>query len=191
MINKIKIKPCASLPGQGVKMSNVSQNGGLHGTWWSWIFMWSKTLFKVYIWIIWTTVWYQILIFRILKLLDLQNIAQLKRKRKLIMGAEFVTFDNAVNTMPSILRRCGLNGCTQKLFMSFLLPADYRAKITVILLFPIWRKLLSKDIDFFRCPSFVTRLTNCQSDITTPKVKWNIFVFSCIVQVDLEMMCIW
>ena len=26
MINKIKIKPCASLPGQGVKMSNVSQN---------------------------------------------------------------------------------------------------------------------------------------------------------------------
>ena len=100
MINKIKIKPCASLPGQGVKMSNVSQNGGLHGTWWSWIFMWSKTFFKVYIQIIWTTVWYQILIFRILKLLDLQNIAQLKRKRKLIMGAEFVTFDNAVNAMP-------------------------------------------------------------------------------------------
>ena len=99
MINKIKIKPCASLPGQGVKMSNVSQNGGLHGTWWSWIFMWPKTLFQVYIQIIWTTVWYQILIFRILKLLDLQNIAQLKRKRKLIMGAEFVTFDNAVNAM--------------------------------------------------------------------------------------------
>ena len=33
------------------------------------------------------------LFFRILKVLDLQNIAQLKRKRKLIMGAEFVTFD--------------------------------------------------------------------------------------------------
>ena len=42
------------------------------------------------------------------------------------MGVEFVTFDNAVNTMPRILRRCGLYGCTQKLFMSFLLPADYR-----------------------------------------------------------------
>ena len=53
---------------------------------------------------IWTTVWYQILIFRILKLLDLQNIAQLKRKRKLIMGAEFVTFDHAVNAMPLLCR---------------------------------------------------------------------------------------
>ena len=126
MINKIKIKPCASLPDQGVKMSNVSQNADLHGTWWSWIFMWSKTLFKVYFSIIWTTVWYQILIFCIiLKLLDLQNIAQLKRKRKLIMGAKFVTFDNAVNAMPRIIRKCGLYGCTQKLFMSFLLPADY------------------------------------------------------------------
>ena len=41
------------------------------------------------------------------------------------MGAEFVTFDNAVNAMPRIIRRCGLYGCTQKLFMSFLLPADY------------------------------------------------------------------
>ena len=55
----------------------------------------------------------------------MQNIAQLKRKRKLIMGAEFVTFDNAVNAMPRIIRRCGLYGCTQKLLMSFLLPADY------------------------------------------------------------------
>ena len=41
------------------------------------------------------------------------------------MGAEFVTFDNAVNAMPRIIQRCGLYGCTQKLFMSFLLPADY------------------------------------------------------------------
>ena len=59
-----------------------------------------------------------------------------KRKRKLIMGAEFVTFDNAVNTMPHILRICGLYGCTQKLFMSFyylriIRRADYRAEITV------------------------------------------------------------
>ena len=37
----------------------------------------------------------------------------------------------------------------------------------------------------FRCPSFVTWPTNFQSDITTPKVKWNIFVFYCIV--DLGM----
>ena len=29
--NKVKIKPCARLPGQGVKMSNVSQNGSCHG----------------------------------------------------------------------------------------------------------------------------------------------------------------
>ena len=43
-------------------------------------------------------------------------------------------------------------------------------------MFPIWRKLLSKDIDFFRCPTFVTWLTNFQSDITTPKVKYFCFL---------------
>ena len=141
MINKIKIKPCASLPGQGVKMSNVSQNSCLHGTSWSWIFMWWKTLFKVYIWIIWTTVWYQILIFRILKLLDLQNIAQLKRKRKLIMGAEFVTFDNAVNAMPLLCRVSYEGAAYMAVLKNFLClfyylriirRADYRAEITVV-----------------------------------------------------------
>ena len=40
------------------------------------------------------------------------------------MGAEFITFDNAVNAMMRIIRRCSLSGCIQKLFMSFLLPAD-------------------------------------------------------------------
>ena len=53
---------------------------------------------------------------------------------------------------------------------------------TLLQVFPIWRKLLSKDIDFFRCPSFVTWLTNFQSDITTTKIK-------CIV--DLEMVYLW
>ena len=47
------------------------------------------------------------------------------------------------------------------------------------------KKMVSKDIDSFRCLSFVTWLTNFQVDITTPKVKWNIFVFYCIV--DLGM----
>ena len=59
-------------------------------------------------------------------MLDLQNIAQLKRKRKLITGAEFVTFDNTVNAIVRIIRRCGLSGCTQKTFLClFLLHADY------------------------------------------------------------------
>ena len=42
------------------------------------------------------------------------------------MGAQFVTFDNAVNAMPLLCRvlyeGAGLYSCTQKLFMSFLLP---------------------------------------------------------------------
>ena len=40
------------------------------------------------------------------------------------MGAEFVTFDNAVNAMPRIIRRGGLYGCIQN-FLFLFLPADY------------------------------------------------------------------
>ena len=42
--------------------------------------------------------------------------------------------------------------------------------------FPIWRRLLSKDIDFFQCHSFVTWLTtNFQMDMTSPKTKEKYF----------------
>ena len=72
-------------------------------------------------------------------MLDLQNVAQLKRKRKLIMGAELVTFENTVNAIVRIIQRCGLSGCTQNFFMSFfkyymqiICRVDYWAEITVI-----------------------------------------------------------
>ena len=42
------------------------------------------------------------------------------------MGAEFVTFDYAVNAMVRTIRRCVLSGSTQNFRMSFLLRADYR-----------------------------------------------------------------
>ena len=69
-------------------------------------------------------------------MLNLQKIAQLQRKKQLIMGAEFITFDNAVNDMVHIIQRCGLSGGTQNFFISFLLPAvircaDYWAEIRV------------------------------------------------------------
>ena len=38
------------------------------------------------------------------------------------MGAEFVTFDNAI---VRIIRRCELSGSTQNFHMPFSLPADY------------------------------------------------------------------
>ena len=59
-------------------------------------------------------------------MLDLHKIAQLKRKRKLIMGAEFITCDNAVNALlGAYYRKVRLIRLYSKLFMSFLLPADY------------------------------------------------------------------
>ena len=53
------------------------------------------------------------------------------------MGAEFVTFDNAVNAMLRIIRRCGLYGCTQNFlclfyYLRIIRRADYRAEITVV-----------------------------------------------------------
>ena len=128
MINKIKIKPCASLPGQGVKMSNVNQNGGLHGTWWSWIFMWSKTLFKVYLnylnnYLIPDTYFSHIEVVRFAK------YCPIKTKEEAYYGHWICNLwqcsECYAAAMPRIIRRCGLYGCTQKLFMSFLLPADY------------------------------------------------------------------
>ena len=52
------------------------------------------------------------------------------------MGAEFVTFDNAVNAMVCFIRRCGFSGFTQNIFMSFyylriIRRAVYWAEITV------------------------------------------------------------
>ena len=41
------------------------------------------------------------------------------------MGAEFVTFNNTVNAIVRIIRRCDLSGCTKNFFLSFLLHADY------------------------------------------------------------------
>ena len=84
-------------------------------------------------------------------MLDLQKIAQLKRKRKLITGAEFITFDNTANAMVRIIPKC-------LLLKTFLLPADYRAEITVLrgpLVSPAvavcgWCKLTS-DLDPHTC----------------------------------------
>ena len=78
--------------------------------------------------------------FCILKLLDLQNIAQLKRKRKLIMGAEFITFDNAVNAMPLLCRVLYEGAAYMAVLKNFLClfcylriirRADYQVEITV------------------------------------------------------------
>ena len=41
------------------------------------------------------------------------------------MGAEFFTFDYAVNAMVRTIRRCVLSGSTQNFLMSFSLRADY------------------------------------------------------------------
>ena len=70
----------------------------------------------------------------------MQNIAQLKRKKKLIMGAEFVTFDNAVNAMPLLCRVLYEGAAYMAVLKNFLClfyylriirRADYRAEITV------------------------------------------------------------
>ena len=79
-------------------------------------------------------------------MLGLENIAQLKRKRKLItcMGAEFITFDNAVDAMPLLCRVLYEGAAYMAVLKNFLClfyylriicRADYRAEITVLLLF--------------------------------------------------------